>query len=181
MDIHDLVIKFIRLGGTEVGRGPGHPTNPDSDKELKIDINEFFKLYPFLRKDPSYVDFIECYAGASLSWDNPAFMYQDLIIDIYGFTWVISTDFREHGEENWGDSFLDEQGFFIFSSLLIRTGNGDDREKDFSSIVFAFDSTLNRKPGVYGRLGVDGEWRWLYGSFLEWFDQIIEKKGRVLV
>ena len=159
MDIHSLMNRFALLKGADVGRGPRHPTTPVP--ALAKEIKDFFQIYPFLRNDQGYVDFIECYAGAGISREP------ELIVDIYGFISGGTHIVKEDGIR------LDERGYFAFCTTYL---------DDLGEVGFAFDATGERTSGIY-RWIVDehlqGDYSWYCPNFLEWLERLIKYEGRL--
>lgn len=162
MNIHSLMHQFAQFQGAQVGRGPNHPIKPNL--ALAEEIATFFKRYPFLQRDPGYVDFQECYAGASvimLSDNN-----RTVDIDIFGFL-DVSTHMTEYE-----DSIVDEDGYLVFSYILF----------DEQQCSFSFHAHRDRRSGVYRtivRKNLDRQTSWYCATFLEWLERLIQQKGRL--
>src|SRR5438067_2368213 len=100
MDIHSLVSQLARFGTLETGRGPRHPESPNPD--LADPIEAFLDEHPFVRRDPGYVDFLECYAGLLLWRERDC-----LGLSIYGFDPNVALHLTEgEGEPITPDRFL---------------------------------------------------------------------------
>src|SRR5262245_34495819 len=93
MTLKELMSEFMALGYATVGAGSKHPVMPAP--ELQSHIDEFLAENPSLKKDQSYVEFLEVYSGAAV--DYPDFQ---LTVLIYGFSDVSVT-------------FLDPQILFV--------------------------------------------------------------------
>ena len=159
MNIHSLMREFARIEGSEVGQGPRHPAN--SRLELASEIDSFFHVFPFLRRDQGYVDFLECYGGAFIEESSN-------IVDLYGFLSISTHIVREDGFR------LDDKGYFSFCTVLLNS------TQEFG---FAFDATQERRSGVYcwiinDRLEV--QYHWCNINFLDWLNTLILSKGRLL-
>ena len=171
MDLHCLVQRFSELDRARVGRGPRHLTQ--GNRSLEGALESFLKRYPFLKKDTGYVQFLECYAGAYLVWPE-----DELVIDIYGFSGVSTLIVGEDGP------IIDEDGYLTFSSVLFRIREGPGLE-NIQTLGFAFDATQQRKPGIYRQVvgreeGSPIVTDWYGETFLEWFKDVMDKKGRLI-
>ena len=160
MNIHTLMTQFAQFEHAKIGRGPKHPTEPNVS--LHTEVNTFLESYPFLRNDTGYIDFLECYAGASIFNQNSPFT-----VDILGFAGnSISTHMFEMEE-----SVIDEEGFLMFGYLML-----DDKSLGQHQISFGFDATHHRLPGVYQYVSqVDAQWDWYCATFLEWLDKLLHQ------
>ena len=63
-ELHTLMERFAALDGAKVGRGPKHPTAPDP--AFAGQLEDFLRRHPFVRRNRSYLGFLECYGGASI-------------------------------------------------------------------------------------------------------------------
>jgi hypothetical protein len=166
MTLYETMARFSEIGYVTIGRGPKHPFLPNP--LLAEQITSLLNEYPFLVQDQGYIDFVECYAGASMN--HPA---EALMVDIYGFTHASSHLIELPG------SIVDDNGFLMFAGIYWRQDINDPRS--LVELDFAFDATGSRVQGVYGyRVGGDNGYQWYCKSFLEWFDLLIVKKGRLL-
>jgi hypothetical protein len=171
LDIETLMRSFLDLGYAEIGNGPKHPAAPNPD--LAAPVQAFLARFPILRRDQGYVDFLEYYAGASILWPH-----NDLVVDIFGFTEVSSHLLETDGP------IVDEHGYFWFCSEVIRLHPGFETRTTTAGLQFAFDTTQQRRWGIYR--GIDNEdssrteFAWYCESFLEWLNLLIENKGRLL-
>src|SRR5436309_2506471 len=80
MDLTNVVADFAAVPYVKIGNGPRHPSNPDTS--LVPDLADYLREHPFLRDYPDYVDFLECYAGASLNF--PSGVYPSAFLFIFG-------------------------------------------------------------------------------------------------
>lgn len=172
MNIHTLMQKFSELGHALVGEGAAHPISPQP--ELFHEVVSFLAEYPFLKKEPTYQVFLACYGGASVAWPD-----NSLVIDIFGFLEEVST----HLQDEFLDQVVDEDGFFMFCSTVVRGGKYEGFD-DNIGIEYAFDATGKRPRGVYRFVsGKDYEseaYQWYCGTFSEWLSELIDQKGRLL-
>ncbi len=169
MDIAQLMKRFEALGGTEIGQGPKHSEQPNLI--IAPDVRAFLDAYPILKRDPGYVDFLEVYAGASLTWSNDA-----LAIDIFGFTSVSSHLVLADGP------LVDGHGFLKFCDSIVRVQASSTGLKDVLGQGFAFDVTGERKWGIYRSITNDqGESPpiWYCSNFLTWLQMMIETRGKL--
>lgn len=79
MNIHEVVSQFQKIDHSIVGNGPKHPVSPNS--EFSDDVEKFFNLYPKLKQDKGYVEFLEVYGGAAIVYPEYEF-----VLAIYGLT-----------------------------------------------------------------------------------------------
>ena len=129
--IDELIRRLGLLPGAIVGRGPCHPTSPDST--IKARLGEFYENFPSVRRDNGYVEFQEKYAGATV--DDPR---RGMYLDILGFS-DASTDIMELEEP-----VVDPDGFVLFAECLYH-GTIDD-----ASDMYEHDLAFNvRSQGVY--------------------------------
>jgi hypothetical protein len=169
ISIHPLMEKFQSIEGAIVGEGPKHPTS--SHPEMQEQIDDFLSEYNFLRKDPSYVDFLECYSGALI--DSPD---GNIFVDIFGFLEDVSLHLR-----NGEGSVVDENGYFDFCSAVVRVRNTGDTNKDNIDIGvgFSFDATGARQWGIYR--SIEGaECKWYCNSFQEWLKKFVEREKSLI-
>jgi hypothetical protein len=162
MDIHSLMRRLGEIQGAQVGHGPKHPVEPDF--AIADEIAEFFKKYPALQHDQGYVNFLECYAGASISCEP------ELMVDIYGFVPGGSHIVKEDGYR------LDESGYFAFCTIFL-----DNIKEIGFSFDATFDATIERKRGVYKWTldeNLQASLTWYCTTFLEWLDTLITSQGR---
>lgn len=165
MNIHELMQRFAQVGSTTIGKGPKHPTSPNS--ESLPEIEKYFASHPILKQDQGYVDFLECYSAASAD----GWLDGKIFIHIFGF----DTNITSHlgGPDEW--IFDTEKGFCSFAYIQIPKPHLVD-----DGCAYSFDITGLRSWGVYkssdtGDIVYDYEW--YCGSFLEWLEDIIEKQG----
>jgi hypothetical protein len=170
MNLHEVMGRFVRLGNVTVGMGPKHPSGVAT--EVQEEIDTFLAKYPALRRDQSYVDFLEYYSAAAVDWPN-----EKLIIEIYGFSDEISL-LIAHPDE----PLLDEDGFYKFAEIMIKTGR---KIVDSFGMEYAFDTTGERRAGVYHRVAPPRvytetlPYEWYCSTFLEWLEHVVEKQGRL--
>lgn len=152
-----------------MGCGPRHPITPDLT--LVDEIASFLATQTYLFQDQGYVDFLECYAGASIARPDGTWL-----VDMPGFTESISTHLiRGEGR------IVDENGYYWFCSSIV-VDSAEHRDRGLS---FAFDATGTRTWGIYRSM--DAEYRdfqqgnvpvdWYCDTFLEWLDAFIDREG----
>jgi hypothetical protein len=168
MEIDDLVTRFGRLPRARVGRGPLHPTDPDTSIAPRID--EFFRAYPAAARDDGYVEFQEKYAGASL--EDPD---EDQIDDIFGFT-DASTDMMD-----MDGPIVDEDGFLVFAQCIFHVIS-DGKLVDMYEYDFAFDTSGDRDKGVYRSYAAlhtrGSSYQRCAADFRSWLEELIAGGGR---
>jgi hypothetical protein len=165
--IYQMIKKLHELGIVETGRGPKHPTLPNT--ELVEEIAEFLETYSFLKTDQGYVNFLERYAGLLLYRDSDF-----LSLGIYGF----DNDVSLHLVNGEGE-LIDEAGILTFADLTLPLQEGDQSSENLTAIGFGFDSTQQRHWGVYRC--IDGQpYHWYCRSFLEWLEKFYNNQGRLL-
>ncbi|GET39124.1 hypothetical protein [Microseira wollei] len=165
--IHQAIDRIHELGNVETGRGPKHPTSPNP--QLASEIADFIDKYSFLKKDQSYVEFLECYAGLLLYRDNDF-----MSLGIYGF----DDDVSLHLVKGEGE-LIDEAGMLTFADLTLPLQEGDKRADNLIGTGFAFDATQQRPWGVYRCIN-NQPYHWYCGTFLEWLEKLANQKGRLL-
>ncbi|MEH2444617.1 MAG: hypothetical protein V7K18_02180 [Nostoc sp.] len=165
--IHQIINSLHELGNVETGRGPKHPTFPNTEQAQEI--AEFLETYSFLKKDQGYVDFLESYAGLLLYRDSDFFS-----LGIYGF----DEDVSLHLIKGEGE-LIDEAGMLTFADLALPLQEGDKSADNLRGIGFGFDSTQQKTWGVYRSID-DQPYHWYCGSFLEWLEKLYNQKGRLL-
>ena len=163
-ELDELLGDLRRIGELRLGRGPRHPTDPAP--ELAADVAQLLAEYPFLRRDPGYVAFLERYAGAVL-WRA-----QDLLsLGLFGFY----PDLSIHLVEGPGE--IIEHGFFTFCDTVVpRT---PEAPFDPIGVGFGFDATNERRWGVY-RLWGGGKADWYCETFLALLERYITCDGRLV-
>ncbi|MEV4759057.1 hypothetical protein AB0J86_28725 [Micromonospora sp. NPDC049559] len=167
MDIDSVMDRFCRIPGARAGRGPRHPRDPDPAPAARL--TEFLDTYPSLRSDRGYVAFLERYGGAAIEGgdDRP-------LVDVLGFS-DASTGLLE-----MDGPVVDDDGFLLFAQYVHHRIEGgkllDTEEQDF-----AFDTTGERKPGVYrlfsSRRVSDDDFDWYAEDFLSWLDRLVRQDG----
>ncbi len=164
-DLDELLARLGRVGELQLGRGPKHPSEPEP--ALATDVVQLLAQYPFLRRDPGYVAFLERYAGAVL-WRDPNL----LSLELFGFHPELSTHIVT------GPGEIIEHGFFTFCDMVVpRTPEAPFA--DPIGLGFGFDATQERRWGVY-RLWGGGEADWYCDTFLEWLEKFIALDGRLI-
>ncbi len=179
VDIDDLMTRFARLSpAAQIGRGPAHPSEPDAD--LVERLERWLEQHPFLRREPTYIAFLQRYAGAVV--DDPE---QDLAIDLHGFAGMGCDldDDSDGGPLNEEAPGVDGRGFYQFA--LVRMHTLPDHSFRSSVLMgFSFDASQQRQPGVYRGIstpnGPSIEPHWFCASFSEWLERAIQEKGRLL-
>lgn len=170
MGIHDLMKRFAQVDPTMIGRGPRHPISPNP--ESISEIHKYFEEHPILRQDKGYVDFLECYSAATADdW-----LDGKINIDIYGFDTKITLHLDSTSElpRDW------KNGFTPFAYVQIPR----EKQRIDDGYIYAFDITGKRPFGVYQlrdtieEIKVD-DYKWYCDSFLEWLEDIIDKKGLI--
>jgi hypothetical protein len=154
--LDDLVAKSVRIPGAVVGRGPKHPTEPNSSIEERV--QSLFAAFPALRRDACYVEFMEKYAGALIITEGRG------VIDLVGLSGV-STDYVEK------DVPIEADGLIIFAMCAYDTYEYD----------FAFEVSGERRPGVY-RYVTSGPASapsptWHAENFCDWLEELVDKEG----
>jgi hypothetical protein len=179
VDIDEQMARFACLSPVaRLGRGPAHPTEPNPD--LADRVRRWLELHPFLRREPSYVAFLERYAGAVVH--DPG---RDLSIDVHGFAGVgCDLDDDSYGVPvNEKTPGVDERGFYQFA--LVEMHTLPDRSLKSSVLMgFCFDAGGQRRPGVYRGISTPNgphiEPHWFCASFSEWLERAIQDRGRLL-
>lgn len=192
MDIHQIIRQIGTIDDAEVfiGYGPKHPSTPDPT--LEGIIQEYLGMYPFLRRDQGYIDFLETYAGLNI--------YREAVnvaVDIFGFCYGISSliEKTDQGFLWQGESSLVEDGFLIVSDAKLVFE--EKREHHVSTeptnnmvgVGFGFDTLGSRPWGVYRKSTVEPSrfrtyyppirdtWYWYCSSFTEWLQILLDTKG----
>ncbi|WP_225847553.1 hypothetical protein [Streptomyces sp. HPF1205] len=167
MDIDELVIALGALPGAEVGRGPWSQEEPD--EEQRKEIEDFLSLYPRLRQDAGYVDFLKRYSGAVIA-DEKRGQY----VDIFGFGEVSS-----HILEIEGD-VVDEEGYLVFAQCMYHDIR-DGALLDSFEYDFAYNVKERQEPGVYccrSTLGDRSQPFVRYADdFSSWLGELVAARG----
>ena len=167
MGLHELIRQLGEFGTVETGHGPKHPSAPDT--ALAIEIAAFLHTYPFVRRDPGYVEFLESYAGLLL-WRKK----DRLSLSIYGF----DADVALHLTKGEGET-ITEEGILTFADVAVPIREGVFGPHDIRGAAFGFDATGKQRWGVYRRhSGRPSEW--YCATFLEWLGILVSLRGRWL-
>ena len=166
MNIHQLMEAFAKLGETHIGRGPKDPLS--NNLELTKATEQYLALYPFLKRDQGYGDFLEFYSGAYLFQPT-----NGLAIDIFGFT-------QESSNINELESpTLDKDGYLAFCDVALPKKDSNELE----GTGFAFDATGQRQNGIYRAVisnindSTVMSFYWYCSNFLEWLEILINSNG----
>lgn len=165
-NIAKLIEKITQIEGAEIdiGRGPKHLSNPNL--ELLQVTESYLRTFPFLKQDPSYVDFMEQYSGFCIYRENPY-----LAINGLGFANVLEEVAGEFLA--FGESSIVEDGFLTFC----------DADISHVGITFAYDVTGQKRWGIYRTKEIieDApiEWYWYCETFSQWLEIMIGSKGLV--
>lgn len=162
-NLHELLRELIEMGDGMLGNGPKHPESPNP--ELAEIVKQFLKDYAFLRNDPSYIEFLETYAGAGVIHPD-----EEFALDLPGFGAGVSNFIPE--EEY---PVVNDEGFLVFCDGYAST-KAEDGTKSMIAQSFSFDATGKRRWGVYRH----SETRvyWYCESFLDWLRIVVENKGK---
>lgn len=166
--IDSAIARFAELPGASVGRGPRHPTEPDSSAASRIE--EFLDTYPALLNDPEYVEFLEKYAGASVV--NEA---ASQLVDVLGFT-----DASLDLEEDFDAAVVDEDGFLMVATAIYHLmDNGATTET--LQHGFAYNVVDEGPFHLYQAYSSDArlgqEYTPAYSSFADWLEQLVAHEG----
>jgi hypothetical protein len=184
MELADLIAQLAALGPTQTGFGPKHPTAPQP--QLQREIDAFFEQYPLLRRDQSYIDFLETYAAANVERPD-----ESLSIYIYGFDSEMTTLYLPQPVE----SVIEQDGTFRFAEIALHL---EPKRGNHIGIGFTYDLTGTRPAGVYrftrfpeaefdpsyfpqGVKFQSSENSWYCGTFKEWLELVIQHTGVLLV
>ena len=162
-ELDNLINKFLQFGPnafTGIKR-------VDSDEELdkvKKNTEEFLEEYPFLKKDPGYIEFLTKYSGCFFFRKKDGFA-----IDVFGLAPRCTLHWM-------GNDRIDiEPGFLLFSYIY--------RRAYFNmQIDYGFDMTGKRKWGVYAHYcySDNKEFEHQFSSFAEWLEEVVELKEDIL-
>jgi hypothetical protein len=159
-DLDRELSRLGALGSLDLGRGPRHPSAPRP--ELAASIAAFLERYPFLRRDPAYVEFLERYAGAVL------FRSQDMFsVGIYGF----DEDVAMHIVSGPGD--IIEDGCLTIADVVTPNEPDQPFSENVDSHGIAFDATGSRPWGLYRTREGHGER--IGDGFIEWLRQLADE------
>lgn len=204
MNIQRLMQNFGKLNQAAIGQGAKHPTSPDPAKVGLV--SEFLDKYPFLRRDQGYVDFLERYAGASVDYSDGSLIIHifgfieevslhlvndepftgPLIKD--GFFMFCSTVAKSPTAKNtppargalWPKRGVQAETPRMFGINGVSPAFAIDDE---IGLDYAFDATGRRLRGVYQLISHSQResetYEWYCGSFLEWLEELIDKKGQL--
>lgn len=158
-----LMTELTTLGRLDTVGSPARPP----DTRIAREVEEFLDRYPFLRRDPGYVAFLQCYAGAGLTSQGEL-----RSLDIYGF----SDEVTLHITRGEGD--VVENGLLTFADLLLRLDPGHGAQVKSVGCGFGFPESSDARWGVY-RITEDRS-EWYCETFCEWLRQAIVKRGRLM-
>lgn len=160
--LHHLMARLATLGTWEPVRGPRHPTAPNPTPASAI--ARFLASYPVLRRDPGYIDFLECYAGAfvadaeeTLTVDLPDRSYRVAVqtVDLFGFSPIAPVNLIWGDEEDPTYALVDADGFLPVAVLNVDLHKLDASLPGgdwlFASKSIAVDATGQRPWGVYAQ------------------------------
>lgn len=174
LDIHTLMRRFSALPNARIGYGPRHPTQPNA--ALKKEIAIFLDQYSFLRQDQGYIDFLECYSGAS-SYLNS--VTRHIVIDIFGFIRDLSTHLTQDTDLG---PIVDDEGYFDFAGGMVAIKEPTGSPRVAILLGAAFDATGDRKWGIYRSKSETPDHTgiyWYCETFLEWLNLVIETEGEL--
>jgi hypothetical protein len=165
-ELDDAMARFAELPGAEIGRGPRHPSHPDETRAEEIEA--FLNRYPRLRQDPSYVEFLEKYAGASLE------IAEGPLLEVLGFS-DASTEMEE-----MDGPIVSEQGFLLIAEAIYHR-RVDGQTLATTEKAFAYDVTGIRGSGLFCSVvtgkSVDVRYSPSYVNFHAWLQDVIATKG----
>lgn len=169
MNVEEIGQQLSKMEFALVHGGPRHPVYPNVSAQSQI--NQVFDAYPRLRKDQSYVDFLEMYAGALILYPDSS-----IVVLIHGI-W----DYTPHLLDG---EFVDGK-YLCFADVMFDPPINDD----ILSVGFAFDIS-NDEPGIFRSVDYDdpeGEfsirrepYRPYCDTFVEWLDKLVRVKGRLV-
>ena len=142
------------------------PERSTSTADLLLDVAGFLDMYPFVRRDQGYVDFLSHYGGALVGDE-----YDAISLGIYGFS-------DQFGPYLLEPPVIDDEGFLTFADLLvtIESEQGDEEEVE---MAFSFDATGMRRWGVYRRF-IDEPDYWYAHTFMELLEDILKRNRGLL-
>jgi hypothetical protein len=161
MKLPELMHRFLALGQGYAGRGPDHPEAPNPD--LRPLVESFFAQHRALLRDPTYVEFLRTYAGATVTVSDPE---GDEVW--FAFLMGLCSDGGEivpFTEEGYG---ADEEGFLCVAKLY--------HQRRRVELDFAYAVTGVLQPGLHRIVNRDGrESRgWYCHSFAEWLAHFVQ-------
>jgi len=167
MTVRELMPRFLALGEGHAGCGPNHPDTPAP--KLLPQIEAFFAKQPALLRDPSYVEFLQTYAAASLSIpDEDDERWVCFLPGLIEDHWAL-VPFTTEG---YG---VDADGFLMVAQLFHQESKD---ELEFGYYVAGPD-----RPGLY-RIAMRGpidevgqrskELGWYCPSFAEWLQRFVD-------
>ncbi len=168
-----LTARFLMLGYARIGQGPKHPLVPNLPMQARID--EFFRKYPRLRLDAGYVEFLEKYSAAELTWPD-----RELEIMIHGFS---PEELEVNDLLTPDEPLYDEFGFFRFCEVIISPKSAPDH---WMGVSFAWYLHDDRLLGVYRSVTAILQamnpvpYEWYRASFVEWFEELIQRQGKLI-
>jgi hypothetical protein len=133
--------------------------------------------FPFLKRHPDFVQFLETCGGAHVGDPEDAKNPEYAFATLFGVG-----DFAIEGAPE-----VDPDGFYVFCVIELRESpysTGQPADAGLVTCSFAFDSTDSRPEGVYAEVhptsGKRGAYRRVCGSFSEWLQAFIRASGRLL-
>lgn len=165
---NNLINRLNRIGTFRTDYGPYHPEHPDTQKIS--DLQKVLQKFPFLQEQAAdYVNFMERYAGACFSQD-----WRLMTMDVFGISHEVSIPLLQ----DVGDT-ITEDNFMTFSSLALLRSEDQPDYTDFVAVGFGFDSSGNRKKGVYRSIDLQ-PYEYYCASFNDWLNLFIEHRGYLL-
>ncbi len=171
--IDALTAKFLMLGYARIGQGPRHPVVPNVPMQARID--EFFRKHPRLRLDAGYVEFLEKFSAAELTWPKG-----ELEVMIHGFS---PEELEVNDLLKPDEPLYDQFGYFRFCEVII-SPKSDPRGE--IGVNFAWYLNEDRPLGVYRRVTPIQQalnpppYTWYRATFVEWFEELIRKQGKLI-
>ena len=160
MTVRELMPRFMALGEGYAGRGPDHPEAANTALELVAEA--FFAKYPVLLHDPSYVEFLRTYAGASVSvYDRDGDeVWCAFLIGLDGFCGQV-VPFTEEG---YG---VDADGFLCVAQLY--------HQRSRVELDFGYYVSDTGEAGLHRIAHCDGRSSrgWYCESFAEWLERFV--------
>jgi hypothetical protein len=161
MTIRELMPRFLALGEAHAGRGPDHPDRPDP--ALRDRTDAFLAEHPALLNDPSYIEFLRLYSGATLVYPSEA--EEDWVVFLPGLI-EGDPDLVPFSTEGYG---VGPDGFLMVAQMFYQPAARGELE-------FGYYMAAGQRPGLH-RIAWRGERQsrgWYAESFAAWLQHFLE-------
>jgi hypothetical protein len=161
MTVRELMPQFLALGEAHAGCGPNHPDTPNPALRNRTDA--FLVEHPALFDDPSYVDFLRLYSGATLLYPSEA--EEDWVVFLPGLN-EDDPDLVPFTTEGYG---VGPDGLLMVAQMFYQPAARGE-------LQFGYYMTGGQRPGLH-RIARRGETEsrcWYAVSFAAWLQHFLK-------